>query len=173
MKVLDVGSGTPSESHVFLSGENILHVDVDRRGYHLDVLCDIHHLPFRGALRTVAYGEVEPPPFGIVHASHILEHIENPWQAVKELNRVSSGTAIIKVPNGRHYRLYDDPNHIYSWNSVTLKNLLKRFFSCVTVQTNFRLKSANRGVKRKIYTLKTLVLSALFEPNELTAICEK
>ena len=164
--ILDVGSGTPSGSHVFLNGENVIHVDRDRRAHHLEVVCDIHALPFKGPPDW-------EPAFNVVHASHILEHIENPWQAVKELKRVASRTVIIKVPNGIHYRLYDDPNHIYSWNSVTLKNLLKRFFSHVTVQTTFRLKTAMRGVKRKIYTLKTLLLSAVFEPNELTAICKK
>lgn len=171
--ILDVGSGTPSASHVSQFGENVLHVDIDRRISRLGVVCDIHHLPFRGALRTVAYGEVEPPPFGIVHASHVLEHVENPYQAVKELGRVSSHTVIVKVPNGMHYRLHDHANHIYSWNSVTLRNLLKRFYSCVTIQTGFRLKTTTRGVKRKIYTLKTLLLSAMFEPNELIAICKK
>jgi len=159
--ILDVGSGTPSDSHIFLSGKNVLHVDIDRRGYHLETVCDIHHLPFRSGMFTV------------VHASHVLEHVENPCQAMEELNRVSSRMVIVKVPNATYYRLYDDPNHIHRWNRVTFEDLLKPFFNDVTVQTTFRLKTAARGVKRKFYTLKTLLLSAVFEPNELTATCKK
>jgi hypothetical protein len=160
-EVLDVGSGTPSPSRIVLSGENIVHVDRDRRAYHLEVVCDIHHLPFK------------PDTFPIVHASHIFEHVESPWQAVKELSRVSSHTAIIKVPNGLHYRVSDDPHHIYSWNSVTLENLAAKFFSHVTVQTTLRLACEQKGLRRKLKTLKTLLLSAMFQPNELTAICKK
>lgn len=157
MKILDVGSGCNPEYNIFLKGANIIHVDIDRRAYHLEVLCDIHLLPFRSK------------SFPVVHASHILEHLERPLEALAELKRVAKKYVIIKVPNAIWHRVIEDRDHIYSWNQSTLNHLLQRVF------TDVKLLNSNRRIywrkKSKIRTLKRLILSMLLRNSELTAIC--
>jgi ubiquinone/menaquinone biosynthesis C-methylase UbiE len=159
--ILDVGSGDPNRLHVYLKGQNVFHVDIDRQAYSIETQCDIHNLPFK------------ENSFQIVHASHILEHITNPNQAIKELNRVSSKYVIIRVPNGLSRRWGESPEHIYSWNRYTLENLLKRHFKHVTVKPTFRVAEGLSFYKKITFRLKTYLRSILWELNEITAVCEK
>ncbi|MEM3578195.1 MAG: class I SAM-dependent methyltransferase [Candidatus Bathyarchaeia archaeon] len=50
------------------------------------VLADAHYLPFRDR------------SFDVVKASHVLEHLKNPWKALDEMMRVSSKEITIKFP---------------------------------------------------------------------------
>lgn len=49
------------------------------------VLADAHYLPFRDR------------SFDVVKASHVIEHLKNPWKALDEMIKVSS-KEIIKFP---------------------------------------------------------------------------
>jgi SAM-dependent methyltransferase len=62
---------------------------------------------------------------------HVLEHVENPPQMLREAHRIlkPGGRALIFVPYEKEarYRNYDpkEPNHhLYSWNVQTLGNLV-------------------------------------------------
>lgn len=164
MKILDVGSGIPYPGLTTLTGKNVIHVDIDRRAFHLEVICDIRFLPFINDY------------FYAVNASHILEHIasdiETLNKSLTELKRVSFKVVIIKVPNARFKRFGErSNNHLVSWTSHTLSNFLKRHFKNVEVSNTFKLKTNLKGMRKKIQTLKVLCLCFLSEPNELTAIC--
>lgn len=88
---LDIGSG-----NVPRHGENFVYADrfIEKsyhRGYtevvipegHDFVKCDIHFLPFKDKV------------FNTVVCSHVLEHINNPEQGKKEINRVGDGYEIV------------------------------------------------------------------------------
>jgi ubiquinone/menaquinone biosynthesis C-methylase UbiE len=110
--------------------------------------------------------------FDIVHASHVLEHIETPLDALGELKRVSKKLVIIKVPNATYYRVsYEDPDHLYTWTESTFKILLQRKFPRVKVLTYQRTLPFERH--SKIRTIKRLLLSVFLKNKELTAICSK
>jgi ubiquinone/menaquinone biosynthesis C-methylase UbiE len=40
------------------------------------------------------------------HLSHILEHVDSPFQVLREISRVCQ-IAVVKVPNTGYYRLYE------------------------------------------------------------------
>jgi len=154
-KCLDVGCGTPSIHHKKLEGENIVHIDIDKTSFHLEVCCDAHNLPFKDNC------------FSIVYASHILEHLDNPNKAIFEMKRVSCNTVIIKVPNASHFKWKNSSKeHVFSWNQFTLRNLLERHFSSVEINRSKRDLSSSR-----IRKIVNVMLTLLHGENELTTIC--
>jgi hypothetical protein len=155
--VLDIGCGD-----ICLNEPNVLHADVDKKASHLDVQCDGCHLPFTDNT------------FKVVYASHVLEHVENPFSLLAEIGRVSFDVAIVKVPNASHYRLFSEaPDHLYGWTSFNLENLLRRHFPSVQVYGSYRITPKGNILMRKLNTIKTYGLSLFVEKNELTAVCHK
>jgi hypothetical protein len=158
--VLDVGSGPTDGKHVYFDCKDAVHVDIKKNSFYLDVQCDAHFLPFREGC------------FDVVHLSHILEHVDSPFQVLREISRVSR-IAVVKVPNAGYYRLSAcSLEHIYGWTTFNLENLLKRHFDEVKVYGSYRIDGSGKGVEKKLKTLKTYVLALLFGKNELTAICK-
>ncbi len=97
------------------------------------ILADIYNLPFQnGSYETVICLEV-------------LEHLNHPEKALKEIGRVTSAGAIISVPNTPFFRLGnlfslknlknfgDDPGHRMSFNTQKLKKMLKKEFNKIEV----------------------------------------
>ena len=89
-------------------------VDVDRESL-CDVIADVHHLPFKGAvfLKVVSY--------------EVLEHLSNPPKALQEVNRVlrENGEFEFSIPNAMYWRaiirwivkgkISVSPDHINCW----------------------------------------------------------
>lgn len=150
--ILDLGSGIPSPAHISFNERNVIHVDISRAGYHLEVQCDAHYLPF------------QDESFQIIYASHILEHVTHPYNVLKEISRVTKNYAVIKVPNSNHYKqIFESPNHIYGWTKYNLNNLLKLFFKKVTISESNRIThlTSDSIFKRKMQTLKMYLISML------------
>jgi len=158
MRILDVGSGS---NPLFHQTCEVVHVDINEDSPHLEVICDAYHLPFVSN------------SFLLVHASHILEHIEKPLCFMRELKTVSSNQVIVKVPNGGFYVASTmSPEHLFSWNEFTLSNLLHRIFDCVTISSRWKLHRKKRSfLQNKLRTLKFLLLSKFFGNDELYALC--
>jgi ubiquinone/menaquinone biosynthesis C-methylase UbiE len=88
---LDVGCGNRKMGDV--------NVDI-RREVKPDVVCDIHHLPFKD------------DQFSHVYCYHVLEHKGiNPAKALKELLRVSNGIVEIQVPHWLSPNAKKDKEH--------------------------------------------------------------
>jgi len=155
--ILDVGCGVPSRYHQSLKGENVIHIDVDRTAVHLEVQCDAYNLPFQSN------------SFSTVHASHILEHLDNPIKTIQEMKRVSAKRVVIKVPNASYFKWKNSCEaHIFSWNQYTLRNLLERYFGKVTINSTQRDFS-----KSRLRKAVSIILTLLHGHTELTAICFK
>lgn len=155
--ILDIGSGAKNKYHKLLNGVNVIHADLDRNAYHLEVLCDAHELPFKENC------------FSIVHASHILEHLENPVKAILEMRRVTRNRVVIKVPNESYFKWKSSGSgHIFGWNKYTLYNLLSKYFSSVVIHDSLRVTSASRLRKALM-----LILTLFHGKNELVAECRK
>ena len=158
MRVLDVGCGTPSKHHKFLGGDNVVHFDINRSAYHLEIIGDACALPFRN------------PAFDVVYASHILEHLPNPFQAIREmkatLKATSESRVIIKVPNASFFKWKSDgAAHLFSWNEYTLFNLLSEFFPHVIIEPTIK----NIGPRSR--RILNLLLRLFYGHNEITATC--
>lgn len=160
--ILDVGSGTPNPYHEFLDRPDVIHIDLDRTAYHLDVQCDANHLPFRAK------------SFDTVYAGHLLEHLTHPFQAVQEFRRVSRRLVIVRVPNASFYKLRPSSpgEHLYSWNEWTLEAFLQKQFQDIRIlKARRRLVPKELGKSSRSWHFYLLLEATFFRHDELTAIC--
>ena len=91
-----------------------------------DLLSDAHNLPFRESV------------FKSVKMFEVLEHLQNPTQALKEIRRILTpkGKLCFSIPNtlfiGVFFRwftgltLKGSPEHINAWRFLEISNLLRR-----------------------------------------------
>lgn len=94
---LDVGCGNRPTGDVNVDlyiNEETLHLDtlnrpklVESKNTKNPVKADAHYLPFKDG------------SFGEVYSNHVLEHLENPTQALREMLRVSRYKVVFKIPH--------------------------------------------------------------------------
>jgi len=130
------------------------------------VLADAHYLPFRD------------DTFTIVYSSHVLEHLVNPYIALKEFKRVSRAVVYINVPSSKYPN--DCRYHLYRWDANTLEHLLKMVFPHVRVYSTEKVAHKIRRKGKPIGLIGDLLLSLmrkfrhyLFWHDQLTAVCYK
>ena len=120
--ILDVGCGSRPCGDVNLDlfqGDTPHHIGfIDGRQYMNFTQGSADTLPFRDGV------------FDLVYISHVLEHLPDTHKALRELARVTSKAAIIRVPNNP---LIEHPEHLYTWSQTSLENTLKRHFKTVKV----------------------------------------
>lgn len=157
MRILEVGSGTPSKFHHQLESENILHFDISHKAFHVEVVGDAHCLPFKDN------------SFQTVYVSHVLEHLEAPVKAIKEFKRVTNNILILKIPNAGFYKWKNlASEHIYGWDQYTFRNLLDRYFDKVIIN------GSQRQIHRNFLVQFMMIVMRLFYgQEEFTAICYK
>jgi len=156
---LDVGCGkfnsTHAGEHKFFQQEDMIHLDIEKHAYHNDIQGTVYNLPF--ADKT----------FKVCYLRHVLEHLENPIMALKELKRVSE-LVIIQVPNASYSKFkLEHEEHLFSWNYSTLNNLLAKVFDNFEVFTSKRYNANRTYLKKIVFAIACLFL----KENELTAIC--
>lgn len=73
----------------------------------------------------------------------VLEHLDNPLKALKELSRVSNKWTIISVPNEPIFRIMNiirmkylcnlgnTPGHVNNWNKKNFENFLNQRFNII------------------------------------------
>jgi ubiquinone/menaquinone biosynthesis C-methylase UbiE len=90
----------------------------------------------RNSLVSLEYANVEKLPFGdksfdTVICAHTLEHVQNIYQAICELRRVTSKRLIIVVPKQRPYKYtFDLHLHFFPYKSDFLTLMGKKESIC-------------------------------------------
>jgi len=88
-------------------------VNLDNYGGRADVVHDLNVFPY----------PFKDDSFEYIHASHILEHLEDVPKVMRELWRISKDGAIIeiKVPYYNNYNAFRDLTHIrfFTWDSFS------------------------------------------------------
>lgn len=136
--VLDVGCGegfTMDKLSKFGIGERIEGVEYSKDSIAFGKKL-FPKLIFReGSIYELPY---EDSSFDLVVCTEVLEHLEEPTKALKEILRVSKKYLIISVPNEPFFmlsnflrgknlsRLGNDEEHINHWNPLTFKKYLKQ-----------------------------------------------
>jgi ubiquinone/menaquinone biosynthesis C-methylase UbiE len=118
--------------------------------------------------------------FDVVYLSHVLEHLDYPLDALKEIRRVCKGIAVVRVPNELYTNSFlnnECPReHLYCWTACTLKQLLEKVFPLVQIKAVHTIakRTETNWIERKLKTLKTYVIALFFYrniDNEIVAVC--
>lgn len=117
MSSLDIGAGNNPRGSVNIDKRRIKAPNA--------IKADSHFLPFKSK------------SFAKVFCFHVLEHVKNPYEVLKEIRRVCYGQAFLKVPSKFHTDRGKE--HIYSWTTNTLTNLLSLLFENVKIHYTNRL----------------------------------
>ena len=126
-KLLDIGAGTGD----FLvaaknDGWQVLGIEPNTKAKTIAINKEVH---FADSL-----SDLESYSFDVITLWHVLEHVPNLEEYLKELKRLvkPSGIIIIAVPNfksfdanfyGRHWAAYDVPRHIWHFSKTTIDKL--------------------------------------------------
>jgi len=129
------------------------------------IQCDVVHLPF------------PDHTFDVVNASEVIEHLENPILALREMKRVSKRLVTLDVPNLRRLTPEDNRFHLYSWSDETLHNLLTTLFKETSIAgAEYGSYLPRTLLRRRIlgYFLKFIegFLYRTFGPPYIKAICK-
>lgn len=147
-KILDVGCGIGEviksirtiKKDSSITGVDILEKSLDvAKTKNPDctfILGDIYSLPF------------PDKSFDLILNCQVLEHLEEPEKALKELKRVSKKYCLICVPNEPWFSLANllrlkyinqwgnYPGHVQKWSKKSFGNLLNGFFKRVSIKTS-------------------------------------
>lgn len=101
--ILDVGCG--SLRNVFRKhyGDKYTGLDIPKSGYPRDLIGDAHEMP-----------SIEDQSYDVVTAWSVLEHLENPAIALKEMFRIAKDVLIVSTDLTRQDQ-DTDPTHLYTW----------------------------------------------------------
>lgn len=120
-------------------GDEIIYLDIEP-GTHVDVVCDIHALPFKG------------DTIGGIVATAILEHVHSPIKAVAECYRVLSagGGIYASIPFMQAY--HADPNDFQRYTHVGMRKLFSDFEILELVKTR-GIGSTVGGILREFFSI--------------------
>jgi len=79
------------------------------------IIADAHQLPIRSN------------SFDLAICHHVLEHLINPAQALREMKRIAK-SVFIKIPNSP---IREHEKHLYTWSETSIRNLLSLYFNHV------------------------------------------
>jgi SAM-dependent methyltransferase len=121
--------------------------------------------------------------FDVVLTSHVLEHLEHPFENLQLLRSKlkPGGKLIVVLPAERHDLVsfeIDKDQHLYAWNFRTLNNLLQRAGFKV-LKNRYRYATAQYKLRHfgklsfPLYRLQTRLLGRLFNRRDMIALAEK
>ena len=106
MRILEIGPGCGNyRFNARVHGLGVVYIDLEKpetKDVEEWIQCDIDYgLPFHDN------------SFDTVHMHHVLEHLEDPLKALKEIHRIlrCGGRLYVSVPNKWHSTAYMDPGH--------------------------------------------------------------
>jgi SAM-dependent methyltransferase len=127
-------------------------------------------------------GEVPDAEFDVVLSSHVLEHLNDPYENLKLLrSKLRPGGTLILVLPVEHHGLVpfdiDVNQHLYCWNFRTINNLLQR--AGYTIKGNrFRYGAAQYKLRLlgrlnfRLYHLQTRLLGWLFDRRDMIIVAQ-
>jgi SAM-dependent methyltransferase len=109
-KILDIGCGNNK-----IKGALGLDIDTSSQA---DIVCDLNKYPY-----PIVSGE-----FDKVYAKHIIEHVDDPINFMKELYRIikPGGSLFIETPHFSSYVAYSEPQHKRFFSYFMIDEILKK-----------------------------------------------
>jgi len=148
-KILDAGCGEGfilERLRARSVGQVLRGVDIQQQAIDLGRQVHPHLTMQQGSVFELPF---EDNAFDVVICSEVLEHLEHPEKALKELARVTRKYTIITVPNEPFFRLANflrgknvsrwgnDIEHIQHWSSQGIAEFVNREFEVKKIRTPF------------------------------------
>lgn len=138
--VLEIGCGEGVLLHHLrpqLAGKRVFALDIDRA----DVLTALGNCPLADYAVASAYAlPFRDDAFELTLCCEVLEHLESPGQALREMQRVTSRYCILSVPNEPIWRVLNlfrgayvgqcgnTPGHVNHWSHKAFRACVGRYF---------------------------------------------
>lgn len=143
--VIDIGCG---EGFVIncLGLPNITGIDISRNALIIAKEKNPDCNLCSGSIYDISFKENS---FDLVIATEVLEHLEKPELALKEIRRITKNYCILSVPNEPYFcamnflrgknltRFGNDIEHAQNWSSGNFVNLLETYFDVMEVRKPF------------------------------------
>lgn len=113
--ILDVGCGSLCDAFHNIYGGKYVGTDIEDSPYKKDIICDAHDL-----------SRFKDGSFDIVTLWSVVEHLYNPYVALREAKRVAR-KAVIITTDFTEADKNRSPNHYYSWTHKTFSQFLSLF----------------------------------------------
>lgn len=148
-KILDVGCGEGfmlNKLHENNIGRVLEGIDISEQAIKLGRQIHPGLVLREGSVYQLPYND---NAFDLVVCSEVLEHLERPEDALKELKRVTRRSCIISVPNEPYFRLANflrgknisrwgnDIEHIQHWSSRNITDFVAMYFEVKKVRMPF------------------------------------
>ena len=149
VRILDAGCGEGFTLERFRTahiGEELEGIDVQQQAIDLGKAIHPHLSLIQGSIYHLPYADGS---FDAVICSEVLEHLERPEDALKELCRVTKRYCIISVPHEPFFQLANflrgknllrwgnDIEHIQHWTARGITEFVSKDFRIRTVRTPF------------------------------------
>lgn len=109
--VLNIGAGSNNYKEYF---PNLITLDIDAQKSP-NIVADIHKMPFRDN------------EFALILCTEVLEHLKNPMQAIKEIQRVLKSGGKLILTTRFIFPLHVVPNDYFRYTKYGLKELFKEW----------------------------------------------
>jgi len=127
--------------------------------------------------------DVPDGKYDVVLSSHVLEHVDNPYENLKLLGRKLKprGKLILVLPVEKHRRVpfaIDADQHLYSWNFRTINNLLQRAGYRI-LENRYRYGTMQYKLRHvgklsfRLYHAQTKLLGRLLGRRDMVVIAER
>jgi ubiquinone/menaquinone biosynthesis C-methylase UbiE len=148
-KILEIGCGSAESSkRIFSLLQNCYFEASDFDSRYVSIINQKKY-PFRVIQESVYDLKRDDNEFDIIFFLEVLEHLESPYVAIKELFRVSNKYLIVSVPDEPFWRICNilrgkylknignTPGHINHFNSKSLKKLIAPFSTSIIIYKQF------------------------------------
>ena len=128
-KVISIGSGGPIKKTLLEQKIKFKEIDIDRERKP-DYVCDIEKMDI-----------FEDDSVDIIFCLEVLEHVRNPFNAIKEIERIlkTGGLIIGSVPFV--FPIHEEPRDYYRYTKYGLLNLFQNFECVELIERNSYVES--------------------------------
>lgn len=143
--IIDIGCGEGFVIHN-LDFPNSTGVDISRSALKIAKKKNPDCNLCSGSIYNISFKEKS---FDLVIATEVLEHLERPELALKEIRRITKNYCILSVPNEPYFcamnffrgknltRFGNDIEHVQNWSSGNFVSLLETYFKVLEVRKPF------------------------------------
>lgn len=129
-KIVNIGAGGEIKKILSCYNLNFKEIDIDEKRKP-DFVCSVENMPI-----------FKNNSIDIFFCIEVMEHVKNPFNAIKEISRVLKPNGIIIGSTPFIFPIHDEPYDFYRYTKYGLRNLFENFDQIKLVERNSYIESA-------------------------------